>query len=330
MATTCGKFSTKNDPKTPRPRVLSRHCARQIRLRTGIVAFPCSDGTVRVGCSERRSLRLRPPDSLDQTGCLTLLSLLEAGQTAAQLRDAAKLRGARPEAADALVRLVQTADLLAPKEQAPARIHVHGSGPLATGLQNALREAGARVTATRETPLHRDVPEHKPELAVLTDRIAPDPAIVHQLLVAKIPHLRVRLVDGDGHIGPLVLPGRTGCLWCEQQHAADADPFRSELLRRLGSCSGRAEPRVVRAVLAQAAVEIDHALQFLRGTGQSSAPRALGSVVEIRHDGMLVPPRPQSSHPNCLFHSALPHRARELAPADAETARYEMSHDALR
>lgn len=298
-----------------------------LRLRTGVTAFPRADGSIQVGCSERSGLRLRPPSSLDQRSCLKLLSLLEAGRTAAQLRGAAKQEGAEPKAAEELVAHVRIAGLLAAAdEEKPARVHVHGSGPLATGLRSALEEGGALVTATCEAPLRGGIPEHNPELVVLTDRVAPDPAVVHQLLVASAPHLRVRLVDGCGQIGPLVLPGRTSCLWCEQHHASDADPLWPELLRQLGAAAGRAEIKVVRAALAQATVEIDHTMRFLRSRRPVPPPRALGGVVELRHDGLLSPPRKAPAHPRCVFHTVLPHLGLPLRQDRQTAPRRDVSH----
>jgi hypothetical protein len=298
-----------------------------LRLRTGVTAFPRADGSVQVGCSERGGLRLRPPASLDQRSCLKLLSLLEAGRTAAQLRGAAEREGAEPKAAEELVAHVRIAGLLAAaNEEKPARVHVHGSGPLATGLRSALEEGGALVTATCEAPLRRGITEHNPELVVLTDRFAPDPAVVHQLLVARTPHLRVRLVDGSGQIGPLVLPGRTSCLWCEQHHASDADPLWPELLRQLGSTAGRAEMQVVRAALAQAAIEIDHILRFLRSRRPVLPPRALGAIVELSHDRLLSSPRKAPAHPSCMFHTVLPHQGVPHTPDRQTAPRRDVSH----
>lgn len=279
-----------------------------------MVALPRSDGAVQIGYAERGALRLRLPESLDQRTCLALLSLLAKGSTIGQLRAAAKPSGARPRAVDELLRQIHAAGLLARPEEAQARVHVHGSGPIAAGLRDALEENGALVTSTRDTLLRRDIPEHRPELVVLADRVVPDPAIVHQLLVAQKPHLQVRLVDGEGKIGPLVLPGWTSCLWCEQHEAADSDPLWSELLRGLGPTCGHAESRVVRATLAQAAAEAGHTLRFLRAARRTPAPRVLGAVLKVCHDGVLSPPRPMAAHPRCVFHAVVPHRGVPLRP----------------
>ncbi|MGL6233755.1 MAG: hypothetical protein ACRC20_00275 [Segniliparus sp.] len=310
MATSCGRIPVKGDGQTALPRAAAPRCGSLLQLRTGVAVLPRSDGTVQIGCACRGTLRMRPPASLDQRRCLALLSLLRKGHTAAELRAAAKLSDVRPQAVDELLRHVRAAGLLARQEEAPARVHVHGSGPIATGLRSALEENGVLVTATRDTLLRRDIPEHHPELVVLADRVVPDPAIIHQLLVARKPHIQVRLVDGDGQIGPFVLPGRTGCLWCEQQHAADSDPLWSELLRRLGPTCGHAESRVVRATLAQATAEIGHALRFLRGSPRVCAPRVLGAVLGTGHDGVLAPPSPAPAHPKCMFHTIVPHRGK--------------------
>jgi bacteriocin biosynthesis cyclodehydratase domain-containing protein len=47
-----------------------------------------------------------------------------------------------------------------------------------------------------------------------------------------LPHLVVRLVDGEVVLGPLVVPGRTACLRCVDEHRADEDPDHLAVLHR--------------------------------------------------------------------------------------------------
>ena len=47
---------------------------------------------------------------------------------------------------------------------------------------------------------------------MLTDFLVSDPRVVRDLHAARVPHLPVRVRDGTGLVGPLVVPGVTSCL----------------------------------------------------------------------------------------------------------------------
>ncbi len=50
------------------------------------------------------------------------------------------------------------------------------------------------------------------DLVVLADWLAADPRLLRDLHTAAVPHLPVRVRDGAGLVGPLVIPGVTSCL----------------------------------------------------------------------------------------------------------------------
>jgi hypothetical protein len=50
------------------------------------------------------------------------------------------------------------------------------------------------------------------DLVVLTDYLVADPRLVRDLHSQGVPHLPVRVRDGTGLVGPLVIPGVTSCL----------------------------------------------------------------------------------------------------------------------
>src|SRR5690606_38112452 len=52
------------------------------------------------------------------------------------------------------------------------------------------------------------------DLVVLTDALMADPRLSVDLVLRRVPHLQVRVRDGVGVVGPLVLPGETSCLRC--------------------------------------------------------------------------------------------------------------------
>jgi hypothetical protein len=50
------------------------------------------------------------------------------------------------------------------------------------------------------------------DLVVLSDYLVADPRMVRDLHSRGVPHLLVRVRDGTGLVGPLVIPGVTSCL----------------------------------------------------------------------------------------------------------------------
>ncbi|TLF76069.1 hypothetical protein FEK34_18565 [Nocardia cyriacigeorgica] len=115
------------------------------------------------------------------------------------------------------------------------RVRVHGLGPLSDALAAGLRRFGLRPERSRGGRLDLRL---RPDLVLLTDTLIPDPRLIDQLLRERIPHLPVHMRDGVGVVGPLVLPGETGCLRCADLLRADYDPewprVAAQLLGRVG------------------------------------------------------------------------------------------------
>jgi hypothetical protein len=59
---------------------------------------------------------------------------------------------------------------------------------------------------------HAAVSPDAVDLVVLSDYLVADPRMVHDLHRQRVPHLPVRVRDGTGLVGPLVIPGVTSCL----------------------------------------------------------------------------------------------------------------------
>jgi hypothetical protein len=59
---------------------------------------------------------------------------------------------------------------------------------------------------------HATVSHDAVDLVVLTDYLVADPRMVRDLHSHGVPHLPVRVRDGTGLVGPLVIPGVTSCL----------------------------------------------------------------------------------------------------------------------
>ncbi|MDN0195622.1 TOMM precursor leader peptide-binding protein [Streptomyces sp. S.PNR 29] len=125
---------------------------------------------------------------------------------------------------------------------------------------------------------------------------APDPSTADSFVASGTPHLYAGVVEGTGIVGPLVLPGETGCAGCLQEDRTDRDPAWPRLVAQWRS--GR--PRQVRAcdltlATTVAGLAAAHALAFLDGQVPSSA----GARWEVSLPGLNWHARPVWAHPAC-------------------------------
>ncbi len=65
---------------------------------------------------------------------------------------------------------------------------------------------------------------------------------VDDLLRDRVPHLHLRLVEGEVVVGPFVMPGVTACLRCLDLHRATADPAWPLVVRQAAAASARPRP----------------------------------------------------------------------------------------
>lgn len=93
-------------------------------------------------------------------------------------------------------------------------------------LRGVFVDAGIAITG--ESPVTASAapvpaPAAAPALAVVLAHFAVSPRLSGALLSSDTPHLPI-VVDGSGiHVGPLVMPGETGCLHCVDLHRIDRD-----------------------------------------------------------------------------------------------------------
>ncbi|MEU4034581.1 TOMM precursor leader peptide-binding protein [Streptomyces collinus] len=143
-------------------------------------------------------------------------------------------------------------------------------------------------------------------LVILTPRDdvavhAPDPLSAEPLVASGTPHLYAGVVEATGVVGPLVLPGETGCAGCLDQGRTDRDPvwprlvaqWRSGRSRRAGAC----DMALATAVAGLAAA---HALAFLDG----ESPSGMGTRWEAALPGLNWHSRPVWPHPACACGAA--------------------------
>jgi bacteriocin biosynthesis cyclodehydratase domain-containing protein len=139
-----------------------------------------------------------------------------------------------------------------------------------------------------------------PDLCVLADVAAPDPARVAELHLARVTHLVVRLRDGVGVVGPLVLPGRSACLGCVELHRCARDPGWPAVAAALLGVEGSGEPGTGAATAAMAVAQVLVALDAAAAAPTSSpVPAALGATLELDLAAGALLRRRWAGHPDC-------------------------------
>src|SRR5271156_1685169 len=170
------------------------------------------DGAVQVGWSPRRAVLIRPPRGLTAAGLATLLRTMHSPVPMSELQRQADRQGGLTagELGDLVAQLVAAGvATLGCRQRAvrSASIRVHGRGPLSELLVEALRCSGARVKQCSQP--HAAVTSAEADLVVLSDNLVADPRMLRDLHSQRVAHLAVRVRDGTGLVGPLVIPGVT-------------------------------------------------------------------------------------------------------------------------
>jgi bacteriocin biosynthesis cyclodehydratase domain-containing protein len=281
-------------PRTAAPRTVG-DLRPNLDLAAAVLTRRCGD--VQVGWSPDRALLVRPAAPGGTATLATLLRCVDGVRTLAELLPLAAAAGFDPPALDELLAALATAGLVRwtppPGTEPRRRALVHGRGPLTDVLVDGLRAAGLQVhRAHGRGPDGREV-----DLVLLCDQQVADPCLLAALVAARTPHLVVRLRDGAGLVGPLVLPGRSSCVRCADLHRSELDPEWPALAAQLMGRTGHGSPAVVRATAALALGQVEHLLR--RGAGGEGAPGSLGATLELDLRTDTLRRRPWSPHPRC-------------------------------
>ncbi|MCX4883454.1 TOMM precursor leader peptide-binding protein [Streptomyces sp. NBC_00847] len=125
---------------------------------------------------------------------------------------------------------------------------------------------------------------------------APPPSTAEPLIASGTPHLYAGVVEATGIVGPLVLPGETGCAGCLHEGRTDRDPAWPRLVAQWRSGAPRqARPCDLTLATTVAGLAAAHALAFLDGRLPSSA----GARWEVSLPGLTWHARPVWAHPAC-------------------------------
>lgn len=273
-------------------------------LNPGMPVLLRPEGLVQVGWDPRRAVLVRPPAGLTAVGLADLLRGMQDRVDVTALRRRAAERGlVDPAALTGLLAALVTGGVArsAPARSArprTPRIRVHGRGPLTDLLTGALRCSGARISGSHQP--HARV--GGADLVVLTDTLVVDPRLLRTLHEAAVAHLSVRVRDGTGLIGPLVLPGMTSCLGCADLHRADRDAAWPVVAAQLRDTVGHADRATVLATAALALNQVDRVIGAVRAptAGPDPAPPAtLGATLEVDLAAGSIITRRWPHHPRC-------------------------------
>ncbi|MFC6011198.1 TOMM precursor leader peptide-binding protein [Nocardia lasii] len=254
-------------------------------------------GTVQLGWDPERALLLETTEH-DTGTVLAFLRLLDGMQSRPQIIWRAGEFGITPDHTMSLLAAIDQAGLLLEPERKQGRVRgitVHGLGPLSDAVALGLRRMGLRPIRSREYRAGKPLGAEAGSLVVLTDALMIDPGLSVDLVLRRVPHLQVRVRDGIGVVGPLVLPGETSCLHCADLTRVGFDTDWPHLAAQLLGRTGHASPAGIAATTALALGE----LEAIVACSPRRAPRTLDATVELDLDTHELQRRPWLPHPDC-------------------------------
>ncbi|WP_072806734.1 hypothetical protein [Rhodococcoides yunnanense] len=278
---------------------------RRPKLR--VSAFAQRDGTVRLGWDPDVSFVVAGPPDMDAEVLLNVLRQLDGTSSRAHIIWFAGTLGVSANTMSTLLSELDESDLLVegstPNETSssdklarPAAVHLVGRGPLGDAIRSGITTSSALELRHSNYPpvelLRHNEGHWQSDLTVLSDDLVPDPLVVTALVMTKTPHLQVRLREGKGIVGPLVIPGESSCLRCLELERCTMDPqwphVSAQLLGRVGEAD---RP----TVLATAAV----VLAQIEGFVHRRATQLTDSTLEIDLDRHRMDTRRWARHALC-------------------------------
>jgi hypothetical protein len=171
-----------------------------------------------------------------------------------------------------------------------------GTGYLPDDLGRSRAEAAADAVR-RCAPGVIVTARRRPDLIVLCDMVVPEPAMVTELLGARIPHLIGYAHEGTAVVGPLVWPQRSSCLHCAELHRADVDVAWPKLAAQL---VGQILSAGLACTQLAAALTVEQVLTALAGPGAGlPAPPTWGAALELDPVRGTLRRHPRPAHPRC-------------------------------
>ncbi len=259
------------------------------------------DGAVQVGWDPRRAVLVRPPEGATPAALAALLRSMQVPLGRADLQRLAATHGLAGHLDELLQELLNSGVVRGRARHTAPRalsIRVHGRGPLSDLLVEGLRCSGARIAQTSRA--NASVSAAGADLVVLSDYLVADPRLVRDLHTVGVPHLPVRVRDGSGLVGPLVIPGVTSCLACADLHRTDRDRAWPALAAQLRDVIGSADRPTVLATAAVALGQLQRIITAVRGQEAAGAPPAtLNTTLQVDVGNTTISARRWSRHPKC-------------------------------
>lgn len=188
------------------------------------------------------------------------------------------------------------------------RVSVHDPGTVAAGdvvvggLTSAdegrprnLAAADAVRRASPLTDLRPPPPAATPDLVVLARPWAGSDPLAGRVHRSGTPHLVAAVRGETGIVGPLVVPGRTGCLRCADLHRRDEDPAWPVIAAQLTAT----EPPASGSTLICLVTAVTAAVQALAYLDGVDAPVTLDGTLELRSPDLVPRLRRWPPHPEC-------------------------------
>ncbi|MDV8003961.1 hypothetical protein [Rhodococcus sp. IEGM 1318] len=244
------------------------------------------DGRLQLGWTPGRAVLLTLPVGVDARAVKSILRAMDGSRSRATILWEASKRGISTSVTEELLEQLADSGFVHTAGTSTASVRIHGVGPLSDAVERGLVTSG---TSTRRSRGYRNtdvVRTWNEQLVVLADDVVTDPRLVSDLVRCGLPHLSVRIRDGNGVVGPLVLPGQSSCLRCADIIRSELDPHWLHLSAQLLGSAGHAESAMIHASVALALAEIDAALSALDLPSVVDLPSAasaasLSSTLEI-------------------------------------------------
>ncbi|MFE5877225.1 hypothetical protein ACFQ6H_18300 [Rhodococcus sp. NPDC056506] len=238
------------------------------------------DGRLQLGWTPGRAVLLTLPVGVDARAVKSILRTMDGSRSRATILWEASKRGISTSVTEALLEQLADSGFVHTAGTSAASVRIHGVGPLSDAVERALVTGGISTRRSRGYRNTDVVRTWNEQLVVLADDVVTDPRLVSDLVRCGLPHLSVRIRDGNGVVGPLVLPGQSSCLRCADIIRSELDPHWLHLSAQLLGSAGHAESAMIHASVALALAEIDAALGVADRRGASSAA-SLSSTLEI-------------------------------------------------
>lgn len=185
-------------------------------------------------------------------------------------------------------------------------VAVHATGTVTAadlGTGYLPDDLGRPRTAAAKDAVRRCAPDviiatrRRPDLIVLSDIVVPEPTVMTELLGSRIPHLVGYAHEGTAVVGPLVWPGRTGCLRCAELHRAQVDPAWPKLAAQL---VGVIPAAGLACTQLAAALTTEQVLATLAGPQAGMPiPPTWGATLQLDPVGGSLRRLPRPAHPRC-------------------------------